>query len=499
MKLTDLVDLEARLIADRGVDRAELQARDRAIYGDLGIKTSDRPRLLAAWLEALRAKEGRSLGARVAAAHRALATLLVIAGGALGWGAAVALLSAPPGEPVDAGSFVLVLVVGQIFLLLLLLVAGPFAVVGGDRVAALPIVGDFRAGMRWLVRTVAGAGARLDASRAARWREALDRMGGRASLYGGAERWTLLGLGQLFGVAFNVGVLAYVLRAGVPRGLAFGWSSTLLEATPERVHAALAVLSTPWTWLWADGVPTLEALEATRWLPSPEARFAGAPTSDHASLWWHFLVTSVTVYGLAPRVLTLVLAQARRRRALSSVPLDTPEIDRVLRRMISPTVRTRASEDEEDGASSPAASEPPPWKEGARYAVVAWRDFPADPEELDRVVKSRLFGRVGRRFSAGGADYGADGGVIESLAEEEKEPVLILAEAWEAPDRGTLAFISALRAGVGADRRLIVGLANPDRDGDWLAPEKGEMEVWRRRLASLRDPYLGLEELVSPS
>ena len=248
MKLADLVDLEARLIADRGVDRAELQARDRAIYADLRVTVSDRPRFLAAWLEALRAREGSSLGRRVAGAHRALATFLAIAGALMGWGAAAAFLHAPQGEPVDAGSFVLILVGGQIVLLVLLLVAGPFAVLGGDRVAALPIVGDFRAGIRWLIRHLAGAGARLDPERAARWQEALDRMGGRASLYGGAERWTLLALGQLFGVAFNVGVLAYVLRAGVPKGLAFGWSSTMLEATPERVFTLLSWIAAPWSW-----------------------------------------------------------------------------------------------------------------------------------------------------------------------------------------------------------------------------------------------------------
>ena len=216
-------------------------------------------------------------------------------------------------------------------------------------------------------------------------------------------------------------------------------------------------------------------------------------------MWWHFLVSSVAFYGLFPRLITLLLARSRRRSALNAVALDTPEIDRILRRMTSPTVRTRAEEDDDGGAEPFGATEAPPWKEGARYAVVAWRDFPVNVEELGKVVRLQLFGRVGERFSAGGADYDGDARVIASLAEREKEPVLILAEAWEAPDRGTLGFLSALRAGVGADRRVLVGLTNPDVAGTWVRPSKGEAEVWGRRLAGLRDPYLGVEALESPS
>ncbi len=105
--------------------------------------------------------------------------------------------------------------------------------------------------------------------------------------------WLLLGAGML--LAFLVLLLL--------TDLAFGWSSTLIQA-PDQVYRLTSSLSGPWAWFWPAAVPDAALVEATRFVRiAPdlgERRLAGD--------WWPFLLASLLMYNLLPRVLLIAVA-----------------------------------------------------------------------------------------------------------------------------------------------------------------------------------------------
>ena len=521
MKLEDLVDLEAQLAVDADRPPEALRERDRALFRGLqGVDPDDRGALLAAWLRALRGDEP-SLGRRVAGACRLLSYALVVLGATLGWTTATVLLAYSGDTPINVANFLLVVVGAQLALLAGLLVGLPLL----RAFPGLPLLGDLRAGLRWatelLERVIDRADERLSPERREAWRAGRARLRARASLYGDVERHVLLGLTQTFGVAFNVAVLCCCLRLIVFYDLAFAWSTTL-QVEPARFHRIVSGLAAPWGWALPDAVPTLELVEATRYSRLDD-RYAGALAGRAMDVqavggWWPFLVAATVTYGLLPRALLLALAWAGRARALGRLPLDAPDVDRVVRRLRAPLLETRAAGRAASavapaplvtpGPASVPAREPapvappqpaagPPLATGGREraAVVLWRDLPTPPAGVASAIASSLGLEVVSTLQAGGRDVARDQAACRSLAGG-GDRVLVLAEGWEAPDRGVRVFLSDLRAALGPRRPVLVLLVDEASGGDGWAPARPtDVALWRDRLALLEDNYLGVEPL----
>lgn len=495
MTLADLVDLEAQLGRDRDADPEALEARDRALPGAAdrpALRTAaDRHRVLAGWLGGLRAAEPEALraGAAVARALSSTRTVLCALGFLLGWGAAAAVLRFEGPHPVNVWDYLLAFVGVQLLLLaaLLVAVAAPAGTLG------LPFVGAFRSALGTVLPRAAARV--LPPEREAEWRALAHRLRSRRSLYRAVEPWLLLGLTQAFGVAFNLGVLLATLRFVVFSDVAFAWATTLLELDPGRFHAIVHALATPWGWLWPDAVPSAALVAATRYSRLEGAYFlaGGGRAADPALVgaWWPFLVAAVTCYGLVPRAAALGLAAARTRALLSRLPLDDVEVGRVLDRLGAPRVTTRSPRAEAPGpapgsAPLPVAASAP----GGRCALVLWRDVPLAPG-LRELVARKAGCEVAAVRAAGGRDH-EEGAAAWSELAGGAGPVVVLAEAWEAPDKGALRLLRALRGAVGPGRRLLVLLAETD-GGAPRAPEAGEVRLWREGLARLEDPWLAVE------
>lgn len=500
LRLPDLVDLEARIVADADADPEVIRARDRRIYAALPGPPPDRAGLLRAWLDALRVEEGGSLGERVARVYRLLGAALVLGGLLSGWGAAAWALRYDGRTPVNVAEVLLVLVGPQLVLLALLLPGLALAHWWPGLAGRLPLLGDLRDGLGWLASWLTSGARRatdaIDAERRARWRHAWHRLRSRRSLYRPVERWTLMGLLQGFGVAFNTAALLFCLQKVVFSDLAFAWSTTL-DVGPDTFHALVAGLAAPWSLPWPDAVPTADLVAATRY-SRLEAAYAGAqgtravdPTLIGA--WWRFLVAALLTYGLVPRLALLVGARVLRARALRRLPLDNPDVDRVVRRLTAARVEMRA-EAPAAAAEAPAARPvPAPAAAPARHChVVLWRGVPAAEAAIEGAARRWFEADPGAVLPV--EDFAAESEAHAQLARQEG-PVLVVAEAWEAPDKAIRRFLRDLRAAVGARRPLVVGLVGEADGVAWPPPAPENVRLWREHLAALEDPYLGVEPL----
>jgi uncharacterized protein DUF2868 len=503
MTLPDLIDLEAQLARDRDAAPAAVAARDRALLRDgaagdalRGGRKGDGPgALFAAWLEALREHEPGRLhpGATVAAALRGVRSALVVGGLALGWGAAAAVLRYTGRDPVNVWDFLLAFVLLQVLLFALLLGSFvlPLAAVGR------PLLGVVRGVVAAVYPRLAGRALQAGGARAEEWRALWHRLRSRRSLYHHVEPWLLLGMTQAFGVAFNVGALLGCLRLVVFSDVAFSWSTTLVELDAARFHAIVHALSAPFAWALPQASPTRELVEATRYSRLEGAYvLSGARRALRPDLvggWWPFLLASLACYGFLPRAATLLAATLRTRRLLARLPLDDAELARLARRLAEPDVATGALDPDVAGPARSAAPRPAAANgaaPAARCAVVLWRDVPAVPD-LDALVARKARCAVARVQAAGGRDY-EEGGVEWARVVDGAERVVVVAEAFEAPDRATLRLLREVRAAAGARRHVLVLLVGAS-PGGLAAPAAEDVRLWQEGLAPLADPYLEVE------
>lgn len=112
------------------------------------------------------------------------------------------------------------------------------------------------------------------------------------------QRWWLLSRLHWLWAVFACGILLIFLLLLVFSDLAFGWSSTLLSNS-QVLLPVFQSISLPWQAFWPQAVPDLVLLEQTHF-----ARIEPTPGGfAAASRWWSFLLASLLVYNLLPRLL----------------------------------------------------------------------------------------------------------------------------------------------------------------------------------------------------
>lgn len=499
MKLEDLIDLEAQIALDRDRDTEALRRRDRAIYLDLAER-DDRSSALSGWLSRLRERgHNPGLGARVAMGFRWTRRILVGLGLITGWGTAEALLAyREGGPPVNVGTFLLVVVGLQVALLVLFAAGLPVT----RAFPNAPFFGDVRAAIRaaasFFGRWGRRAEAHLDPEARDRIRLAKSRLAKTNSIYAPVERWTLVGLSQTTGIAFNVGVLAACLRLVVFSDLAFGWSTTAEAIDAEVMHRVVSTLSAPWSELVPAAVPSRELVENSRYFRL-EGRYAHAPPGSKGDPrlvggWWPFLIAATVTYGLLPRLLLAIAAGLLRARALSRVPLDTAEVERIVRRMTSPRVRTQGDgEGARPGLVLPQESglALPTREDGRSCVVVRWRQADAPRPLIERALSGAFGWQVRDVLDAGGTNEEE----LDRVSDGAPDVVVVVAEGWEPPDKGIRRWLGTLRERLGAGRPIWVVLVGGRTESALEPATTGDFDVWRDRLELLEDAHLGVTNL----
>ena len=368
---SDLIDFESYLDADEAqlrehpAARKTLAQRDRVLYIEQiapeVTPATAQPHTIAhrrlslrRWLTARRNAEDPQLmpllpGAAFATAEQLGKLALAATGFLVGIGVASALLSYDGHRPISVPAYVFWLVLVQI------LFAGIAVWIWTLR--SLRRDDEVR-GNAWLLMQV----IRPLLTRAAQWLQhqrlnhasadirerALATQGllkSQFTIYGSVAYFPLLIPAQLFGVAFNLGVIVTTIFLEWFTDLAFGWGSANIH--PQTIHDLAQLIAIPWSGLFGEGVgyPTLAQITGSQIHLEQWASGALAfhPDPEHLRSWRWFLVLAVVTYGLFPRLILLGLSVLMQRLALARLTFTHGRTQALYARMLTPIVDTSAT------------------------------------------------------------------------------------------------------------------------------------------------------------
>jgi hypothetical protein len=219
--------------------------------------------------------------------------------------------------------------------------------------------------------------------------------------------------------------------------------------------------------------------------------------------WWRFVVLTIAVYGLLPRMITLALAQSRLRGAARAAVIEAPGLSAVLRRIHRAQIETAAIEPEsaEDRMfSTIKATDAPTHFSGSIRAVINWAGVPVGTDVFATTLPQAKI------FQAGGtaavAEDVALAQQIGAIAAPADAGVLIVVKAWEPPLMEFIDFLTTLRSALPAKSTMLLVLPVGLDDREALpAATPAQLKLWRDKLASLGDPWLRVasnrEEVVA--
>ncbi len=501
MQLADLIDLEWLLHdgepapGDPRPVRAALEARGVPEGGarrKLDKDRSLREAVALAWLGAERGRHDRLPGRRVRSALRTAGLVLLVVGFLIGVSTAKVLLAYDGTEPVNVLHFVAVMFGLQILLLVLMiwfvLRAGHHSPDAEHGVAHRLIA--------WIV-------ARLIGKDAGEVSAGLSEVRARRALYADVERWTLFALAQRFGFAFNVGALLTCLFQVAFTDLVFGWATTL-DIDAQLLHRIVDALALPWAWLGDLALPSLDVVTASRWDRMTHG-FVGGTTFDQAlglsRVWWRFLVAGLCAYGLVPRGLALAFGSFKAKRELAKAPLDHAGFQRLFDALLPSSIGWEGPDAASVRGDAPApegaapARGHAPSEPGAPVWVVAWGRLGERAAGVGELVGRRFGGLVRGAHAAGGASLAEDRATIAALRDARADRVVLVCDAGQQPSKEVVAFVRQVREAIGNGKPIVVGAVDELEGGEFVDPDGGVREAWRRALAVTGDAYLWVERI----
>ena len=410
-KLDELIDFEVALAAWDGTSRAD------------GLPDSpSRSTVFKAWEDKRDSPgPGRSWVGSLGWAGRILSWIALLAGIGAAWGCLDRRLE---------GVHVVIFLTVTLFIPWLVLVAGISA---------------------WLFRPdkagLAGALLKKLAVRISgkKGRVVLERIEGNPELVK-ALGWRIAAKTQGAAADFHVGAVIGLWAMIFFRKVGFFWESTTHLAMERSLETLVRVLSFPWSWRFPQFLPSIEDTRRTNdW-------------EGGGSGWVMFLILSLVLWGILPRVLLSWFAKARERRILDSPEFQSPG-HRKLWRVLTGVRRGRDPEGPADGAlvidlggiSPDHDALRPFFLHHLRMNPVAW-------ETLDVLD-------AGREAAANAALGKAPAGVI------------LVAEGWSLAPRRMEETLKRVLDATGG-RRIVIHVANFDQDGKPRAVTGDERAAW---------------------
>lgn len=513
MNLADVVDLEVQFQRDAALVRegkgARLLERDRAIGAAvlpaLDLAPSEardridrdpalRRDLALRWIAELREAGTDLPGRRVLAGYRVTGFLLAVLGALAGAGAASAALAYDGRSPVNVFSFLGLFVVLQVALLLLMgaLLAFGRATRGPGFAGALARLVRAVSRMRWIDRLMPGKSS-----------ASLARLGSLKSataIYGTAEKWLLFAIVQRFAVAFNAGALLVAFLLVTFTDLAFGWSTTL-RMDAQSLRSWLSAVAAPWGGESTGLLPSLETIRQSQWVRLHGEGFVGGRNLEEAvgwaRDWWPFLLLSLAVWGLLPRIVALALGEYLWRRGLKRLAFDHAPLQRLWERLLPP----RSSWEGPDPASVGAPPPAPPAKASRtsspgpapvaddRPRLVLWGSLAERDQRLVELVAGRAGREPAGAHKAGGASVRQDARVLKALRGDRVPRIFVVFEAGVQPSKEILHFLRQAREAAGARVPIEVLLVR-DRGAGFDDSDRDEWNQWDRILQAEGDPRL---------
>lgn len=501
--LAELIDLEVQLRADAELPPEELHARDGAIGQRIEAASLDDREAALRWLSEIRRANGP--GARAEQRRLQASALLVVTGFLLGALSVGTWLATGTREPVNVVYFWPAFVGSQILLAL----AFWIAITPPAFFAQIPLLGAVHSLLRTMAGAIPRAMARLlrrfSPSSGDRWADSLGELRQLDWLYGRLLFWLLARMTQLFALAFNFGALAAFVVLPAIDDPAFGWRSRLLDG--QQIAIASSTIALPWRGVWPEALPTPDEIAATRYSSVAERYTAelgnaavepGDSTRPWAA-WWPFLVASIAFYGLAPRLLYLLVCAIGARRALRAISFDRVEIRRVCERMRWAVTQTAGVGEEPSGAWPEHEDAPPAaaWPIPERTRALCWEGVDLAQEVLAPALGARFGSIPASVHPVGDVDCEGDDEALAALADAPAdEGLYLVVAAWEPPVGDQLDLLDAIRQRAGSTRPILVVLHARQADGRSAAPEPRHRQIWERAIRRRGDPHVSVAPLV---
>jgi hypothetical protein len=544
-RIPDFLDLEYFFIQDKHLAEEEgttvLRDRDRRLYLDeiepeLDEDTEpDREWLIFRWLQERRSRENQEHGGHALMPGRmwyelygifwSLFSFLAMGAGA---GLAWSFLSYSGKQPVNVSLFLLVFVGLQVCFLFSLLVVWGYRRLRGFDLRSSLLLSLVNKGLNAFLFKVRRYGLdSMESHRRSQFAAALAAVRTRGKGYGTLFFWPLFLLFQLFGIAFNFGVLGVLLVKVASSDLAFGWQSTI-QLSSQFVANLVQWIALPWSWLLgAATYPDLGQIEGSRMILKDG--FYHLASSDLVS-WWPFLCLAIFCYCLLPRILLFAAGTFGRKSSLARISFHRPDHNQLLHRLLSPRLETSLQKKVQQTPSTTPAdpgSDPPVVEDKpvSGKAVVEQKEqkkekenkkIPAVNGELLVLIPDELFGdcnfahleqlcrqafgyTVARslRINEEHSDNNMIFAQLKQGPDSGCKPLLILQEAWQPPIQEMLRFLRELRLHCDEETPIIVALVGkPDSDTLFTQVTETDLRIWQQKAATLLDPCLQLSPLV---
>lgn len=523
-QIRDLIDLEYFLKEDDDADDAAIVLRDRDIYlkeilplleKDGPVDGTDRKPIIRLWLESRRRlmktspdKETILPGKLFADIFTFFLVFLLLMGLATGIALAFAFLQYRGTEPVNVSVYFGVFVLLQIILLCFLV---SFSLLQRwvrslrhisliQTALALLLTGIFK-------RIAARSINRLSGENRNRLAAVTGIMKGRKQIYGRVFAWPIFMLAQIFGIGFNLGVLAGSILRIVTLDLAFGWQSTI-QFSSQAVYMFVKTVALPWSWIVTPVIshPTYAQIEGSRMVLKDGIYDLATP--DLVS-WWPFLLLAVLFYGFLPRIILFGIGILARKKAIDSVALNHAACNRLLRRLNNPVLETDGTmtvNDRSDGPEDLHAGEVQPENVEAAVqghdAILIVPDdiFGRFPNEvLEGALKKNLGINCRHQIKTEGDiedDKKALTDLAVSKADNDRYSLIVLQEAWQPPIAEVLIYLQKLREFFGSKTQIHIFLiGKPIPEAFFTNVEASDWHIWKQAVQKLGDSFLEINGL----
>mgnify|MGYP001366564631 CR=1 FL=1 len=492
-KFEDIIDLEYFIGLDlfQADSEEKLHLRERRIFleakknGELEVATHHQS--LAAWLANRRSAELQAdhpflPGQKLRGAIQLFTLLLFAAGLIIGFGMGISYFAYTGSTPLNVFTFFIVFLLPQLFLIVLFFLKNIAAQLlrkprANLRIILRPLFTRF---VRFIKKRVFG---NLKEDQQKSFNQLFSEKNSRLFSR------PLFVRGQLFGVSFNIGLLAVTLFKITTTDLAFGWQTTL-QLGAEKLHSLVKFLALPWSWFLPAELasPSLAQIEGSRIIL--KEGIYHLLTEDLTS-WWPFLLMSLLCYGLLPRVLLFFCGAFMEKRNIIRL-LRQRKFLAISSRMRTPLVTSQAAEEHSRASAPSEHPQQSPQPAGNRRqpedAVVLVPDEAAEffsKDGLEQLLLPYGYHPVKRKIIL--KTYEDDQAIISDIAREET-PVIVLFEAWMAPIREHLLFLEKISHSLHGKTPLAVCLlGKPGKDGVLIPPRRQEILLWREKISECCD------------
>jgi hypothetical protein len=489
---------------DQGSDEEKLHHRDRHFYLNSRQQAEstipDRHQCLALWLKNRRAAELQGTDPFVPgdAIRQTLAFfrfILFLGGILLGCSLALSYFVYTGQTPLNVFHFLVIFILPQLLFITLLAVQGLFALKKSARPSALTrlLTTLFTQLFLLLQKRLF---ARLPASKRTGITGILTRE------HGALSYWPLFLGSQLFGIGLNIGILGVTMLKIATTDLAFGWQSTL-HLGPENLYSLVRIIATPWSWLLPANLafPSLMEIEGSRIILKDGTLHL---LTANLTSWWPFLLLSLLVYGLLPRIILSLFGLSMEWRAIRQ-QLGKTRYDAIVKRMLTPLVTTqappapKASPEETTVATGRESRSLPDEGETTAALVLIPDDFfdLLDATILTEMLRPhRVFPKDRKRIFQ---SYGADVEVLAAIAKGDWNGlagIIIILEAWTVPLQEHIHLFQSIIDSVPDEVDIaLFFLGRVDSPFVPTPAREDDLRMWRQKLAKLHRTLAFLEPI----